>query len=390
MWHWDQGRLDYFELDNLKRIARFALTHDLKAEEHDALVNAVGLPFSPRRKYYKPWRNYARTFKSMGLVYQDGKIAKPTLITKLLADDGSITTDEYLHFLAQYTTSPSPALSGWRRDERIRYPLLFALKFLLARAAKGIEQTKLSTVGLAYNSSGFTGEEGSDEFERLAVDDRRTGAMPRQPAESLRVLAQISYLSVAGDVISVSLSREDARDIFDQLVPLPGEPLADGNQEIKRRTDQFIAATSALELDYITSGISEIEAAGFEPGTTFAEGGKSRKTHLTIERNGKIREAFFSAHPSAICNFCGCDTRLRYPWAERILDVHHLLPLCSGARASERGTRLDDLVAVCPTCHRSVHRYYDRWLKKEKQKDFIDAAQAKNVYDEAKREYKVA
>ncbi|MEN9894700.1 MAG: hypothetical protein RIR97_552, partial [Pseudomonadota bacterium] len=126
MWNWDQGRLDYFQFDNLKKIARYALTNDLRAEEHDALAAAVGLPFSPKKESYKPWRNYARTFKSMGLVFQSGSVAKPTVIAKLLADDGSITTDEYFHFLAEYTSSPSPALQGWDNTVILRYPLLFA------------------------------------------------------------------------------------------------------------------------------------------------------------------------------------------------------------------------------------------------------------------------
>lgn len=172
------------------------------------------------------------------------------------------------------------------------------------------------------------------------------GKIPRQPAESLRVLAQISYLSLSSNVIFVSLSRDDARDIFDQLSPLPGTPLADGNEEIKRRTDQFVAATAEFELDYVSSAISDVEDAGFSSTTSFAEGAKSRKTHLVIERNGKIREAFFKANPSAVCDFCGMDTGGSYPWTNRILDVHHLLPLCSGARTSKQGTLLDDLVAV--------------------------------------------
>lgn len=113
MWSWDQGRLDYFQFDNLKKIARFALNRDLRSEEHDALAGAVGLPFAPKQAACKPWRNYARTFKSMGLVYQHGAVAEPTMIAKLLADDGSITTDEYFHFLAEYASSPSPALQGW-------------------------------------------------------------------------------------------------------------------------------------------------------------------------------------------------------------------------------------------------------------------------------------
>ena len=228
MWNWDQGRLDYFQFDNLKKIARFALTHDLRAQEHDALVAAVSLPFSPKQVAYKPWRNYARTFKSMGLVYQDGDVAKPTVIAKLLADDGSITTDEYFHFLAEFTSSPSPALRGWDKDASFRYPLLFALKFLLARAAKGIDQTTLSEIGSAYDSSAFTGEEDANEFEALVMVAKDNGSIPRQPAESLRVLAQISYLSLLGNSIFVSLSRDDARKVFNQLTPLPGSRLRTG------------------------------------------------------------------------------------------------------------------------------------------------------------------
>lgn len=49
---------------------------------------------------------------------------------------------------------------------------------------------------------------------------------------------------------------------------------------------------------------------------------------------------------------------------------------------------LDDLVAVCPTCHRGIHRYYDRWLKDNGKKDFLDAEEARSVYEEAKKEYK--
>jgi hypothetical protein len=390
MWSWDQGRLDYFQFDNLKKIARFALSHDLRAEDHDALVAAVGLPFSPKQSDYKPWRNYARTFKSMGLVFQAGAVAEPTEIAKLLADDGSITTDEYFHFLAEYTSSPSPALQGWDSFAQLRYPLLFSLKYLLAKAAKGLDQTTLSEIGSAYDASGFTGEEDAAAFEAIVVSTADTGKIDRQPAESLRVLAQISYLSLDGNVISVSLSRDDARDVFDQLSALPGAPVADGNEEIKRRTDQFVAATAEFELDYLSSAISDVEDAGFASGTSFAEGAKSRKTHLVIERNGKIREAYFEANPSAACDFCGMDTGASYPWTNRILDVHHLLPLCSGARTSKHGTLLDDLVAVCPTCHRGVHRYYDKWLKDRGQKDFVDASEAKAVYDRAKQEYGAA
>ena len=81
------------------------------------------------------------------------------------------------------------------------------------------------------------------------------------------------------------------------------------------------------------------------------------------------------------------ETGKQYPWTPKILDMHHLLPLCSGAKTSKKGTLLTDLVANCPTCHRAVHRYYDKWLRDNKQNDFADADEARAVYAEAKAKF---
>jgi predicted HNH restriction endonuclease len=396
MWNWDQGRLDYFQFDNLKKIARYALAHDLRLTDRAALVAATGLPFLPDDGSYPPWRNYSRVFRLSMICAERGTGSAPTPLATLLASDGGITTDEYFHFLAEATTDPSPALTGWDHSASLRYPLLFSLKFMLARAAIGVPTSDISEIIAAYNASGFTGDEDQTDFIALInaghdtpAGDRKSAGY-RQSAESIQVIAQISYLSLDRRRVTVSLSNEDALNLFEQLSPITGQPLPGGADEVFRLTALFQSATSALELDYATTAVSDIEDSGFSATTTFAEGAKSRKTHLVIERNGKIREAFFKANPSAVCDFCGTDTSVSYPWTSRILDVHHLLPLCSGARTSKQGTLLDDLVAVCPTCHRGVHRYYDGWLKGSGQKDFLDADQAKLVYNEAKQKYGAA
>jgi predicted HNH restriction endonuclease len=388
MWKWDQGRLDYYQFDNLKKIARFSMKKDLRLTERAPLVADTSLPFLPDDPLYKPWRNYGRTFKLALLAASDGAGSQPTKLATLLAADGSITTDEYFHFLAEVTSDPSPALQGWDHTAQIRRPLLFALKFLLARASLGMFTTSINDVVAAYGASGLVGDEDHLEFTTLAVAGHSLAAVDRQAAESIQVIAQISYLSLEKRVITVSLSQADAGEIFQQLEPIGGAPLASGDAEIFRLTDLFEAEIDRLQLDYADTAVSDIEESGFSGETTFAEGRKTRKTHLVIERNGKIRSEFFKAKPSSVCDFCATDTGTTYPWVERILDVHHLLPLCSGARTSKDGTMLDDLVAICPTCHRGVHRYYDRWLKISGQKDFLDADQAKRVYDEAKLEFK--
>ena len=390
MWNWDQGRLDYFQFDNLKKIAKFALDSDLRLTDRAALVAATDLPFLPDNEQYPPWRNYSRVFGLSLICAKHGAGSRPTRVAQALAADGATTTDEYFHFLCEATTDPSPVLQGWDNLAVRRYPLLFSLKFLLARAALGYDTTSISEIVASYGASGFVGDEEQTSFAELVNAEHDTEAVDRQAAESIQVIAQISYLSLDKRNVTVSLSLDDATNLFQQLAPITGVPLEDGADEIFRITELYDAAVDELELDYASTAVSDVEEAGFSAATTFAEGAKTRKTHLVIERNGKIRREFFKANPTAVCDLCSMDTGRAYPWTPRILDVHHLLPLCSGARTSKKGTMLDDLVAVCPTCHRGVHRYYDSWLKAAGQKDFIDAAQAKMVYDEAKNGYKAA
>ena len=195
------------------------------------------------------------------------------------------------------------------------------------------------------------------------------------------MLAQISYLTATKRNVTVSLAKEDAEKLFHDLSPVGGVHETAGADEILRIAALFPSAMAELELDYSASSESDVEAAGF------SEGGRVQRTHLTIERNKKIRSVFFAAHPGGDCDFCGLETWRAYPWAPRILDLHHLLPLSSGARTSADGTLLQDMVATCPTCHRAVHRYYDKWLRENNRRDFTDAKEAKQIYGAAKGEH---
>lgn len=358
------------------------MKNDLKAVDVDDMAKATGLPFLPKSHGYKPWRNYSRTFKLMMLVTSNGVSSKPTPLAAFLAEDGKVTTDEFFHFLAEATTDPSPALSGWDHTAKVRYPLLFVLKLILARACLGLPITTLGWIVTAYSASGFIGDEDQTTFLSIAKTSYPPALGERQAKESIRVLAQISYLSVDKESITVSLDKEDALELFEQLDPVTGIRLADGDAEIQRITALYGGAVATLDLEYAHTVLSDTAEAGF------TEGGRVQKTHLKIERNSKLRQAFFAANPSPLCDFCGTDTAKAYPWAQRILDIHHVLPLCSGARTDAKGTILKDLVANCPTCHRAVHRYYDRWMEDTGRKDFADANEARATYEEAKKAYK--
>jgi hypothetical protein len=389
MWHWDQGHLAYFQFEALRRIAAFVQSHDFKQASRETLQAAIGLPFSVPADY-TPWRNYSRTLKLSLLVSEVNNRAQATPAAAILARPGAVTSDEYFHFIARAFTEPAPALQDWRRDAEFRYPLLFALKYLLTKT--GISNRPFASfdeiIG-AYSVSGFAGVEGTEEFIRIVGRDEqyaRTGNrvqenLRRQARESLKVIAQISYLHPRGSRIMVLLNAVDARQFFEELAPIIGPRANDRESEIRRLADLFIDGSTDIVFDYPNTIVDEIVASGFR------EGGKSRKTHVTIERNAILRREFFLARPTSTCDICGLDTSRTYPWTQGVLDLHHLLPLSSGTRVEEEGTTFDDLVPVCPNCHRAIHRYYDGWLNQNGRQDFIDAGEARTVDRAMKDEF---
>jgi hypothetical protein len=381
MWRFDQGRIEYFQFDEIRKIAKFAVANDLRAALRSPLVEATKLPFLPNKPGYRPWRNHSRIFKTLMLVANIGGVAQPTKICRLLATDGQVTSDEYFHFWAQTFTDPAPSFKGWAASSAPRFPLLFTLKFLLARAVLGAPAVKFGEIIGAYEGSDFTGEENQEEFIRIAkIDWKPVGR--RQARESIQVLSQISYLSATSSDVAVSLDLADAIDVFNSLEAVRGTQAANSDLEVMRLGDLFEGAVAGLELDYSKTVLDQTVEAGF------AEGTRVERTHVVLERNQAVRQAFFAARPEATCDFCARDTRVEYPWTERVLDVHHVLPLCSGTRSTKEGTVMSDLVAICPTCHRAVHRYSARWLKRSGRKDFEDATEARAVYDGAKVERK--
>lgn len=384
MWRFDQGRIEYFQFDEIRKIAKFAVAHDLKTAERQALVAATGLPFYPASDEYPPWRNYSRVFRTSMLVANINGVAKPTKVAHLLATDGSVTSDDYFHFLAQTFTDPHPSFQEWEPTDEPRFPLLFTIKFLLARAAVGKPEVTYPEIVGAYDKSGFSGDEDQTAFLTIANKSWSYSGEHRQARESIQIISQISYLSATSTNVIVSLDADDARDVFEGLSSVRGDQEEDSEREIMRLADLYEGAVADLDLGFSKTVLDEIVEAGF------AEGTRVERTHIVLERNTAVRAAFFAKHQTTSCDFCQRDTAAEYPWADRVLDIHHVLPLCSGTRSSGKGTSLGDLVAICPTCHRAVHRYYARWLKAAGRKDFTDAEEARAVYDAAKNDRKLA
>lgn len=386
MWHWDQGRLAYFQFDALRQIATFVVLHDFKEASKATLFEATGLSFSAPQSH-SPWRNYSRILKLCLLVSEIDGRAQPTPVADILSNPGSVTCDEYLHFLLCAFTEPAPALQDWRPDANFRYPLLFALKYLLAKTAIMKNPiTGFDEIIGAYQASNFDGTEDDSQFICIInsnenyeeIGKKTPDNLRRQARESLRVIAQISYLHTIDKNIIVSLSTEDARDIFSELCPILGPRSTDQESEIRRLATLFKSGSTNNFFDYPNTIVNEVVESGFR------EGSKIKKTHVTIERNAGLRKAFFQKRPTTICDVCMLDTAKTYPWTERVMDIHHLLPLSSGTRVEANGTTFADLVPVCPSCHRAIHRFYDEWLNRNSRKDFKNSDEAHNVYREMK------
>ena len=389
MWHWDQGRLDYFQFDNLCVTARFVVDHDFKAATRTQLQALTGLPFSVPATH-TPWRNYSRVLKQSLLVSERNGVAEPTPVAALLAKAGSVTSDEYLHFLISASTEPNPALQDWSNQGLHRFPLLFSLKYLLAKSAVGREEvTSDNEIIGAYRSSNFVGSEDQNQFiQLLSLSDgfakqgaSSPGNLRRQARESFRILCQVSYLFRSRKGITTALARQDAEDIFGALFAIGGPRDADGNAEIRRLAQLFSGGSTLDIFDFPHTVVSSVADSGF------AEGTKVEKTHVTIERNAKLRTAYFASRPTSVCDVCIMDTQATYHWTERVLDLHHLLPLASGMRVESTGTTFADLVPLCPTCHRAVHRYYGDYLRTSKQRDFASRDEAHGVYANVKQAF---
>ena len=329
------------------------------------------------------------------MVSEVNGIAQPTPVADVLSQAGMVTCDEYLHFLVSAFTEPSPALKDWRPDAQFRYPLLFSLKYLLTKVA--IRQgsiTSLDEIIGAYRISGFDGSEDDEEFisimrndssyenaSKSMLSDSHLKDLRRQAQESLKVISQISYLHIQSGEIILTLNPEDALNIFKDLFEISGPRANDREAEIRRLAALFRDGSTNITFDYPNTIVEEVVESGFREGT------KVKKTHVTIERNTRLRKEFFLARPTATCDVCTLDTAKTYPWTERIIDLHHLLPLSSGTRVEKNGTTFDDLVPVCPNCHRAIHRFYDVWLDGNNKKDFKDTKEARAVYQEMKNQF---
>jgi len=380
MWRWDQGRLEYFIFENLKAIASCLVEVEgieVNPQGIDPLRTLLeektGLPFLPTN--YRVWRNYGRVFGCSLLAIKTGKHLFVSEIGRRLADGSIRDVDEYLTILIQRFRFPSPIFDSYDSKEPVIYPFVALLKYLLVKAENdpfptiSTEEVFSKIIGNACN-----GLE-SDTFYRSL---KSTGVQPkgdqvRQVREMMLVVSQFSFLKWANKILYLDATfdlQQFLADVDLSLTP----PVLD-------RAEEF------AEMTRLTSIPSPLfSGQNFETpiDVLFTEGQRSRITHLKIERSPLLRKMFFKQPRTIQCDMCELLPRVKYPWTDNLLEIHHLLPLSSGIALLNSGTSLNDIVPLCPNCHRSIHVYYKIWLNGNQVNDFSNKVEAREVYKEAK------
>lgn len=398
IWRWDQGRVLYFQYDILKDIARVLCKYEGKnindnniaAEFKDTLIKEVGLPFAPNN--YKVNRNYSRVFQCSMLATTKGKRESILIVSdicrELAASKELIfeSADDYFLEIVNRFRFPFPAFVEYNNtDERV-YPFIAIIKYLVALKVKGLEATlSLQDIASIIVGNNCTGLEDMEFYKALTPTkfefDEKT---LRQVREMIIFIGQISFLKIFDKKIYLDvLSNEDAVTIIDKLLkPYNHPPMED-------KVDEFMSITKLRKRLIIPNGVNTSEIPLPVTDTSdveFVEGKRKRVYHLRIERSPLLRRIYIQLHPEPICDACKMHVKEKYPWVDYMLDLHHLLPLSSVVRTSDMGTSLDDLVGLCPSCHRAIHSYYNKWLKSNSQEDFKSKKEAMDVYLSAVRE----
>ena len=386
MWSWDQGRLLYFQFDVLKSIASVLVKFDnvdirtCEALFRKELTNSTGMPFAP--DHYTVLRNYKRVFECAFLAtVKSGRLLVSDFARELAKEGGSFSNaDDYLLSYIGRFRFPFPAFDNYSPETQKVYPFCAIIKLLIALFRSGCEpKISLDDVFSYISGNNCTGFESIDFYERLTpkpCDSNDTER--RQRREMLIFISQLSVLKVYGGCLWLDVTNETAMDELAEkfLVPIDNVSKAD-------RAEEFLSLTGISgniilpTIEVFTSDISDAE---------FIEVKRKRVEHFRVDRSPLLRKYYMQQNASPVCGMCQIKVSEKYPWTDYMLDIHHLLPLSSSIAITTNGTSLSDIVGLCPSCHRSIHIYYTKWLRRMGQDDFRSRAEAMDVYISAVKE----
>jgi len=391
-WRFDQGRLDYLQFDEVKNIARALCSVDgieKPTFENDLLRSALNqysdLPFAPLN--YTVWRNYKRVFGCLMLATEiDGRIVCTDLCHALAKNDSQLEADDYFFHISRNFSYPSPVFEGYGVVTAPVFPIISVIKLLIAQLwLKKKSYVTLQEIYVKIISRHLTGCESFDFYMDLP-DDQMLSPIDfdlRQVRELVRFISQFSFLKWENPKLHLDTADQNSwMRILQLLQPNLGEMRVKAEAELMRVGALIGKDPSFNMVDNIPQ-----DQDGIWQDAGFTEGGRVQVTHLRLERSSKLRDFYFAQKKFPhICHMCQLDTLQKYPWLNRLIEVHHLLLLSSSVRVASKITSLADVVGLCPNCHRATHKYYSYWFKLNSVKDFSCRQQAVEVYEDAKQE----
>lgn len=125
---------------------------------------------------------------------------------------------------------------------------------------------------------------------------------------------------------------------------------------LQLRSRRYITKDSARLLDEV---LKERRDARTKAINAIRNEGKRLIRAMSVrERNPAVRRDAIRRYGRR-CQICAIDMKAKYgAFAADCIEVHHLDPL--GERSARGGrTGLDDVIVVCPNCHRALHSYDD-------------------------------
>jgi len=114
--------------------------------------------------------------------------------------------------------------------------------------------------------------------------------------------------------------------------------------------------TEAADAFVVLQREAATPAAAVDTGEiVWREGRRRYVTHLLAERSQALI-AYLKSAPALVCDVCDEDTSTRY--GVPVIDAHHRTPLSTWTEDHE--VKPEDIVLVCPNCHRAVHAHMRR------------------------------
>lgn len=376
-WRFDQGRLDYLQFDEIKRIAvalveiNGILKPNIDSDTLREILSKYSLrPFSPAN--YTVWRNYRRIFGCLLLATEIAGRIVCTDLCKVLANDSTkLDIDDYMRHFATHFYYPSPVFEGYSYTDQQIFPVVAIIKLLLSQyLVHGKSKITIDEIGSYLIANNTTGCEPLIFYS--TIKPKSFHGDLRQVRELVRFISQFSFLKWDNPNLHLEIAhKEDALQIENLLTLQINHRKIDPQLEILSLGSNFQGTALG---DFTIGQVSAVEAQ-------FTEGGRTRVTHLRTERSAKLKEFYFSTTLNPhICKMCSIDTKKKYPWASHIIELHHLLPLSSPVKVEARKTSVNDIIGVCPTCHRATHKFYSQWLRNNNLKDFRNYEEARHIY----------